>query len=170
VDCTLRREGAGSSSSGGGGGGSPVGGGTGSESAGQQSQHAPEAPQPVGETRPITKMPTQDFWSRRYTRREPLIFLSHLTAKKWILPPLGTLSTMSLLDAAIRNVQRAEARFVALEAELEQIYKCPPSDFRAAAIVITRAQMKRAIEALRFHAECVEANRRWMGSPSPSNG
>ena len=74
---------------------------------------------------------------------------------------------MSILDAAIRNVQRAEARFVALEAELEQIYKCPPSDFRAAAIVIKRAQMKRAIEALRFHAECVEANQRWVAPPSP---
>jgi len=93
VDGTLRREGAGSSPSEGGGSGSPVGGGTGSANsanAGQQSQHAPEAPQPVGETRPITKMPTQDFWSRRYTRREPLIFLSHLTAKKWIFTPLGT--------------------------------------------------------------------------------
>ena len=76
---------------------------------------------------------------------------------------------MSILDAAIRNVQRAEARFDALEAELEQLYQLPPSELRRVAVAMTRVQMKRAIEALRFHAECVEANRRWMGSPSPSN-
>ena len=77
---------------------------------------------------------------------------------------------MSILDAAIQNEQRAVARFEALEAKLELLYQLPDSHFRVAAVVIIRAQMKRAIEAIQFHAECVEANQRWVARPSPSDG
>ena len=74
---------------------------------------------------------------------------------------------MSILDAAIRNVQRAEARLIKLQDELECWYKLPPGDFRSVVIAMTRAEIKRGVEALHFHAECVEANQRWVAPPSP---
>jgi len=66
---------------------------------------------------------------------------------------------MSLYDLALRNLQRAEARLNKLQAELEQVYRLPPGDFRRLLIVMTQAEIKRGMEALCFHVKCVEAHR-----------
>lgn len=77
---------------------------------------------------------------------------------------------MSLLEASFRNVQRAEARLVALQAKLDQLYQLPDDETRRVAVAMVRLDIKRGIEDLQFHAVCLETNRRWMGTPSPWNG